>query len=147
MQKIVTSKLGRALFQSSILFTIFLLLVGRQTPAAVQAAPIEKTLANSVPSVLLNVPDTAFIGSSVNFTVTFDNLDPSAPGYGPLIDLILPTNGADGAQNTSTPLDGLSFVSATYLGVPVESTVLTFPDLGGVTCVNHPYMVDGSGAP
>ncbi len=98
------------------------------------------------PSVSLNVPATAFIGSSVNFTVTFDNPDANDPGYGPLIDLIIPRNGADGAQNTNPPLDGLTFVSATYLGSPIENTVLTFPGSGGVTCVNHPYMRDNTGA-
>ncbi len=111
------------------------------------AAPQEQPLAASAPSVSLNVPAEAFIGSNVNFTVTFDNADLTDPGYGPLIDLIIPRNGADGAQNTNPPLDGLTFVSATYLGVNVESTVLTFPGSGGVTCVNHPYMVNNTGNP
>ncbi|MFN3741257.1 MAG: isopeptide-forming domain-containing fimbrial protein, partial [Anaerolineales bacterium] len=113
----------------------------------VSAAPSERPLAASTPSVSLNVPAEVFIGNNVNFTVTFDNPDPTDPGYGPIIDLIIPTNGADGAQNTNPPLDGLTFVSATYLGTSVESTVLTFPGSGGVTCVNHPYIVDNTGNP
>ncbi len=99
----------------------------------------------AAPAITLNVPDTAFIGQQVNFTVTFDNTD-TVTGYGPIIDLIIPTNGADGNQNTDTP-DGLTFVDATYLGVSVERTVRTFPGSGGTTCVDHPYIVDSTGAP
>lgn len=110
------------------------------------AAPVERPLRAQPPAVSLNVPAEAFIGSTVNFTVTFDNPDANDPGYGPLIDLIIPRNGADGAQNTNPPLDGLTFISATYLGSPIENTVLTFPGSGGVTCVNHPYMRDNTGA-
>ncbi|MEZ0397354.1 MAG: sortase [Anaerolineales bacterium] len=133
-------------------FSIFLiLLTGTATlpaaaPTTALAAPAERPLAASAPSVSLNVPATAFIGQNVSFTVTFDNPDPSDPGYGPLIDLIIPRNGADGNQNTNPPLDGLTFVSATYLGVAVENTILTFPGSGGVTCVSHPYMRDNTGA-
>ncbi|MFZ5885657.1 MAG: sortase [Chloroflexota bacterium] len=114
--------------------------------ASVSAAPAERLLEDIPPSISLNVPPAEFIGNNVAFTVTFDNTD-TVPGYGPLIDLIIPTNGADGAQNTNLPLDGLTFVSATYLGVNLENTVLTFPGSGGVTCVNHPYMVDSTGNP
>jgi len=112
----------------------------------VQAAPVERPRVNTPPAVSLNVPAEAFIGNNVTFTVTFDNTN-TVPGYGPLIDLIIPTNGPDGAQNTNPPLDGLSFLSATYLGSSVENTVLTFPGSGGVTCVNHPYLVNSSGNP
>lgn len=110
------------------------------------AAPSERPSAASLPVVSLNVPAEEFIGNNVNFTVTFDNPDPTDPGYGPLIDLIIPRNGADGNQNTDT-MDGLTFVSATYLGTNVESTILTFPGSGGVTCVDHPYMVNNTGNP
>ncbi len=110
------------------------------------AAPVERPSLAQPPAVSLNVPAQAFIGSTVNFTVTFDNPDANDPGYGPLIDLIIPRNGADGAQNSNPPLDGLTFLSATYLGSPVENTVLTFPGSGGITCVNHPYMRDNTGA-
>ncbi|MCQ3938728.1 MAG: hypothetical protein DPW18_17030 [Chloroflexi bacterium] len=111
------------------------------------ALPEKKPLLVSTPAVSLSVPSAAFIGDTVTLTVTFDNPDPADPGYGPLIDLIIPTNGADGAQNTNPPLDGLTFVNAAYLGSNVENTVLTFPGSGGVACVNHPYMVDSSGSP
>jgi LPXTG-site transpeptidase (sortase) family protein len=98
------------------------------------------------PVVSLNLPSTQFLGEDVTFTVTFDN-ENSVPGYGPIVDLIIPSNGADGAQNTNPPLDGLTFVSAAYLGVTVEATAQTFPGSGAVTCVNHPYIVDNTGAP
>ncbi len=131
-------------------FVLVLILLAGQSVwgnVPVSAAPGERFLAASTPAVSLNIPAYAFIGENVNFTVTFDNPDPTDPGYGPLIDLIIPRNGADGEQNTNPPLDGLSFVNATYLGVDVARTVLTFPGSGGVTCVDHPYMVDNTGSP
>src|SRR3990172_714791 len=115
-------------------------------PPSAQAAPSDRPLADIPPSVSLSLPAQVFLGEDVSFTVAFDNTD-TVPGYGPIIDLILPTNGADGAQNTSPPLDGLSFLSATYLGVAVGSTVQTFPGSGAVTCVDHPYIVDDTRAP
>jgi LPXTG-site transpeptidase (sortase) family protein len=115
-------------------------------PAAPPAELLASPLADIPPSVSLNLPAQAFLGEDVSFTVSFDNTD-TVPGYGPILDLILPTNGADGDQNTDPPLDGLSFVSATYLSVAVESTVQTFPGSGAVTCVDHPYIVDDTGAP
>ncbi|PWH18671.1 MAG: hypothetical protein DDG60_00110 [Anaerolineae bacterium] len=132
------------------LLVLFLLLAQTawwQPVTEAVAAPQERLLLAQPPAVSLNVPAQAFIGSTVNFTVTFDNPDLNDPGYGPLIDLIIPRNGADGNQNTNPPLDGLTFVSATYLGSSIENTVLTFPGSGGVTCVNHPYMVNNTGNP
>ena len=115
-------------------------------PPSAQAAPADRPLADIPPSVSLNLPAQVFLGEDVSFTVSFDNTD-TVHGYGPILEMILPTNGADGAQNTDPPLDGLSFLSATYLGVTVESTVQTFPGSGAVTCVDHPYIVDDTGAP
>ncbi|MBP7228207.1 MAG: isopeptide-forming domain-containing fimbrial protein, partial [Longilinea sp.] len=102
----------------------------------------------AVPGVTITsgLPDTVFIGEPINFTVAFDN-NGTSEGYGPFIDIIFPVNGADGAQNTNLPLDGISFVSADYLGVPLNITQLTFPGSGGVTCVAHPYAVDTTGTP
>lgn len=131
---------------SVALLLVLALAVMLQPAQEAVAAPSERPLPAQPPSVSLNVPAEAFIGSNVNFTVTFDNPDANDPGYGPLIDLIIPRNGADGSQNTNPPLDGLTFVSATYLGSPIENTILTFPGSGGITCVNHPYMRDNTGA-
>lgn len=82
-------------------------------------------MAAPIPSVTLSVPGTAPIGSQVPFTVTFDNTSPTDVGYGPYVDLVLPTIGADGAGPATD--DGISFIDATYLGFPVASTVLTCP--------------------
>lgn len=138
-----------SIFSFRVFLALFLVLAQAallQPAREAVAAPAEKPLLTAPPAVSLSVPASAFIGENVNFTVTFDN-NAAGPGYGPLIDLIIPTNGADGAQNTNPPLDGLTFVNATYLGTNVERTVLTFPGSGANTCVNHPYMVDASGSP
>ena len=57
--------------------------------------------------------------------------------------MVLPANGADGGAPAPQP-DGCTFDKATYLGVPVTQTTLTFP-VGGT--VQHPYAVDNTGAP
>jgi large repetitive protein len=100
------------------------------------------------PTVALSMPSEAFIGSNVSFTATFDNTasPPGNVGYGPFIDLVFPVNGVDGLANTDV-MDGLDFISATYLGVPVTTTVLTFPGSGVTSCVDHPYAVDTSNTP
>lgn len=89
----------------------------------------------AVASVTLDVPTDVLIGTAFEFTVTFDNTDPTDTGYGPFIDIIFPSNGVDGTSGTSTP-DGIDFVEATYLGQTITATGLIFP-AGG--CVDHPY--------
>ena len=88
------------------------------------------------PVATLSVPGEAPIGQPFTFTVTFDNAHPTDAGYGPFVDLVFPATGADGD-------DGISFLNATYLGVPVTATSITF-DADG--CVAHPYarLTDGS---
>lgn len=101
-----------------------------------------------VPSVALTLPTEVMIGEPVSARVAFDNTHASDPGYGPFVDVYLPRNGADGVAGLGT--DGLSFVagSGSYLGAPVTTTVLVFPDLGGgVGTVVHPYAVDATNAP
>ncbi|MFW5691014.1 MAG: beta strand repeat-containing protein, partial [Chloroflexota bacterium] len=118
-----------------------------------QAAPLNAP----EPVVTLDLPVETMLGETFTFTATFENQDLDGlndEGYGPFIDLYFPNNGADGAGNTSPPLDGLSFISADYLSTPIDSTVLTFPagPLGG-TCpaglspVEHPFAVDTSYQP
>jgi uncharacterized repeat protein (TIGR01451 family)/fimbrial isopeptide formation D2 family protein len=90
------------------------------------------------------------IGESLTFTATFDNTSGDT-GYGPFIDLVFPYNGSDGAHGAAAP-DGLSFVSATYLGASVTFRELTFPDDDGAGAgttghVLHPYAVDSAGNP
>ena len=98
-------------------------------------------VAQPVPTVTMDVPSEVMLGEQVSFTVTFDNTSATDPGYGPIIDLVFPVNGADGAAGTDTP-DGISFVSASYLGQPVDVTIRTFPDDGGgVGCRRHPFFM------
>jgi uncharacterized repeat protein (TIGR01451 family)/fimbrial isopeptide formation D2 family protein len=101
--------------------------------------------AAQVPTVTVSgLEATSLLGAPVTFTLAFDNTAPGATdtGYGPFIDLILPVTGADGAGAGVD--DGLSFVSATYLGQPVTATAFTFDASGHAA---HPYAVDTSGAP
>ncbi len=82
-------------------------------------------------------PIDPMIGEEFTFTVTLDNTTTETL-YGPYIDLYMPTAGDDGDG------DGVSFRDATYLGTPVNATVQTF-DLNGE--IEHPFAVDGTGAP
>jgi hypothetical protein len=98
------------------------------------------------PVVAISAPSDAFIGSSVNLTVSFDNGGSgSETGYGPIIDVVLPVNGTDGGASP----DGLNTTGpATYLGTPITTIELTFPNGGGGTgSVNHPFFKDSSGNP
>jgi fimbrial isopeptide formation D2 family protein/uncharacterized repeat protein (TIGR01451 family) len=91
-----------------------------------------------IAATTITPPTTALIGEQTNLTVTFDNTSatPTDVGYGPYVDLYLPATGKDGN-------DGVTFVSATYLGNPVNSTVITLTAAG----VNHPYAKTATGAP
>lgn len=99
---------------------------------------VQIALAAPIPTVTLDLPAENFIGEDFSFTVTFDNTSSADVGYGPFIDVVFPVTGADGD-------DGIDFVSATYLGLPVTTVQLTFPAPGG--CVDHPYAVDNTGSP
>ena len=99
--------------------------------------------AQPVPSsTFVNVPTDPFVGENVTFTLQFDNTHASAVGYGPYIDLILPATGADGAGAAVD--DGITFLNATYLGVPVVAQTFTFP-VGGT--LPHPYARNASNQP
>ena len=84
------------------------------------------------------------IGADFSFTATFDNTSAVDTGYGPFIDLYFPVTGVDGAGAATD--DGISFLGASFLGSPVNSSnirQLTFDATGTVT---HPFLrnVDGS---
>ncbi len=96
----------------------------------------------SNPSASLSIPNQALIGETLNFSVGFTNTSPTDPGYGPYVDLYLPSTGADGAGAAVD--DGITFSGATYLGTPVTSTVLAFDAAGHAT---HPYAKDALGLP
>jgi fimbrial isopeptide formation D2 family protein/uncharacterized repeat protein (TIGR01451 family) len=120
---------------------------GQQSYASVLAAVPEATI--SAPA------EDPLIGEQITFTVTFDNTSAVDTGYGPYVNLFLPFLGADGVYNTATDTytssaDGVSFVSATYLGAAVDSTVITLEDIDGGTAglqFNHPEAVDTAGDP
>jgi uncharacterized repeat protein (TIGR01451 family)/fimbrial isopeptide formation D2 family protein len=98
----------------------------------------DRTNPAPIPTVVLPPPTTALIGATVPVSVTFSNTG-DATGYGPFVDVELPTAG-----NVPASSNGLSFVSgsATYLGVSVQTQVLTFPASGQVT---HPFLLTSSG--
>lgn len=128
----------------SLACILFLLIAARPALAAAPATETGSALApllNAPPTISLNVPSVQFIGEDVSFTVTFDNNDP-APGYGPIIDLIIPATGADGDDGLGT-----TTISASYLGTPFTAgdtmRILTFDALGEAT---HPFFRDSSGA-
>lgn len=85
-------------------------------------------------------PAEVLIGESFSFTVNLQNTG-DAPGYGPYVDLVFPRNGADGAGAAVD--DGVSFISATYAGQTVQTTLLTFNASGNAT---HPYARTNTGA-
>ncbi len=101
-----------------------------------------RLLLSSVPVAALSVPPEPFIGETLNLQVSFVNGSAVDAGYGPYVDLYLPTTGADGAGAAAD--DGISFVGATYLGAAVTSTVLTFDGAGNAT---HPYAKNSAGNP
>lgn len=106
----------------------------------------DRRLLAGQPSVSLQAPARVMIGESFEITARFDNADATDAGYGPFVDLYVPANGVDGINGVDA--DGLTFDSAQYLGTPVTTTVLTFPNSGGGTgSVLHPYAVNNSGAP
>jgi LPXTG-site transpeptidase (sortase) family protein len=134
------AKPPRYILVTVLLLTAMGLPLSHGTVMPAEARP----LSAAVPSVSLSLPGSPFIGSDVSFGVTFDNTG-STTGYGPFVDLVIPTNGADGAAGTDTP-DGLTFLGATYLGASLTTSSLTFPDDGsGTGCVSHPYARDTSG--
>ncbi|TLX79454.1 DUF4347 domain-containing protein [Pseudomonas nicosulfuronedens] len=92
-------------------------------------------LADASPTVAMGSGGAAVrLGDTFTFDVIFSN--PSTQvGYAPYIDLFMPVTGRDGN-------DGATFVSATYLGQAVKSTVLTFDASGNAT---HPFAKDANG--
>ncbi|MFN0070036.1 MAG: beta strand repeat-containing protein [Chloroflexota bacterium] len=101
--------------------------------------PARTAYAASVPLVSLSVPSEVMLGESLSFTVTFENASAIDPGFGPYIDLFLPTTGIDGGA----AFDGISFASATFLGAPVTATTVALTTGG----INHPYAKTAAGTP
>ena len=95
----------------------------------------------SAPAVSLSMPrGDVLIGEAFAFTVGFDNRG-TAAGFGPTIDLFVPSSGADGG----TSADGVTILGASHLGRPLALTqiVLTADDIGLGT-VAHPFAQTGA---
>lgn len=110
--------------------------------------PSEKPSLAAAPSVSLSDPGEVLLGDNFKFSVTLDNKGGN-PGYGPFIDLVLPTNGADGNFNRDVQ-DGITFVQASTHKYNFDSTETTlsiqkFPDGAGITCVSHPWARQSDG--
>mgnify|MGYP000355235603 CR=1 FL=1 len=105
----------------------------------------DRLLMTAEPSVTIDVPDTVELGNTFEATIRFDNSATNAAGnvgFGPYVDLFLPVTGTDGAGAAVD--DGMDFINATYLGVPLVATEITFDASGNAT---HPYATDTSGNP
>ncbi|MBK9230203.1 MAG: hypothetical protein IPO15_04805 [Anaerolineae bacterium] len=100
------------------------------------------------PAASLTVPSTTMISEGFQLHGRLDNTGTGAEvGYGPYVDLFLPIGGVDATSN-SGPNDGVTFTSATYLGIAVNSVTqtcapdgtLTHPLTGlSVTCPALPF--------
>lgn len=79
------------------------------------------------------------IGQDIPLTVTFDNTGTDI-GYSPFVDIVMPVTG----DAPPTPNDGISFKpgSATYNGLSLVTTVLTFNTAGKAT---HPFAKNPDG--
>jgi uncharacterized repeat protein (TIGR01451 family)/fimbrial isopeptide formation D2 family protein len=109
--------------------------------AARELEPLEdRSVPAAQPFVSLSPTFEPFIGEQFKFTLSFDNKSATDVGYGPYVDLVLPATGKDGAGAAAD--DGITFLSANYLGVPVTSQVLTFNGSGQAT---HPFAKDNLG--
>jgi len=96
----------------------------------------DRIVLDGVPDVSFEAPTSVSIGEQdVPITLTFDNTG-SDTGYVPYVDLLLPA-GADAD-------DGVTFDSASFLGAPIATTVLTFDGSGEAV---HPFAVDSLGDP
>ncbi|MEO0949107.1 MAG: DUF4347 domain-containing protein, partial [Cyanobacteria bacterium J06641_5] len=97
----------------------------------------------AVPTTTLGFAGDPLIGEDFTFTVTFENTgNPGDAGFGPFVNLILDTTGADGAGVETD--DGITFNGATVFGAPVTSFEVVF-NAGGTA--EHPLAVDTNGDP
>ncbi|HET6555388.1 MAG TPA: VCBS domain-containing protein [Dyella sp.] len=100
-------------------------------------AGFQGLLVDASPTVTLSSGGSdVLLGNQVTFTASFTNTS-TQTGYAPFIDLFFPASGKDGD-------DGVSFVSATYLGATVKSYVVTFDPSGNAI---HPLARDATGKP
>ncbi|WP_413694598.1 VCBS domain-containing protein [Pseudomonas sp. JUb96] len=103
--------------------------------SAAALADFDGLLADAAPTTGLPVAgDDVLLGNTFNFTVNFTN--PSTQeGYAPFLNIFMPVTGRDGD-------DGVSFISASYLGQTLTTHAVTFDASGNAT---HPLAKDASG--
>ena len=96
----------------------------------------------AIPTATVNGGAGTLIGQEIPLTVTFDNTatDPADIGYSPFVDIVMPATG----DAPPTPDDGISFKpgSASYNGLSLTTTVLTFDTAGKAT---HPFAKNPDG--
>lgn len=114
--------------------------------------PLEdRILFSAQPVATVDAPATVTLGGTFTATVTFDNVPDPTPGsdvgYAPILDVVLPTRGADGSapgEDPPSPPDGVTFLAASYLGRPVVATQVAF---GADGTAQHPILKDTAGRP
>lgn len=98
-------------------------------------ASFEGLLADAAPTVTLPAAGAdVLLGDRFNFTVNFTNTS-GQEGYAPFLTLFMPASGKDGD-------DGVTFISASYLGQNLVTHVVIFDAAGNAT---HPIAKDASG--
>lgn len=135
----------RRLFNVFLMLVFMLNAVANVSPvlAVSQFEQTEAVSAAASSTVSLSGPGDVLIGDDFSLTVSFKNTG-STPGYGPFVDLVFPSNGADGDSNHDVQ-DGIEFVKASTLGYTFSTGQNTlfaqkFPDTGdAITCLSHPW--------
>ncbi|MFM8377872.1 MAG: isopeptide-forming domain-containing fimbrial protein, partial [Planctomycetia bacterium] len=106
---------------------------------------LERRLAlAATPTAIVSGGTGSLIGQEIPLTVTFDNTsaNPADIGYSPYVDIVMPATG----NAPPSPYNGISFKpgSATYNGIALPTTVVTFDAAGKAT---HPFAKDNAGKP
>lgn len=103
--------------------------------SAAAMANFDGLLADAAPTVTLpSAGSDVLLGDNFSFIVNFTNTS-GQEGYAPFLTLFMPASGKDGN-------DGVSFISASYLGQNLVTHVAIFDAAGNAT---HPIAKDASG--
>lgn len=116
----------------------------RQGRRRLEAEALERRLAlAAIPTATVRGGSGSLVGQEIPLTVTFDNTATAASdiGYGPFVDIVMPATG----DAPPAPNDGISFKpnSATYNGLSLPTTVLTFDAQGKAA---HPFARNADGS-
>ena len=119
------------------------------TAAIIETDSQPRPNAAALAAITVSGPRNVLIGEDFALTVSFKNTG-SSVGYGPFVDIVLPSNGADGNAGSAVQ-DGIEFVSASTLGYTFSTAQNTlfaqkFPVTGAaVTCLSHPWAHQSNG--